>query len=162
MAARVEPMQLAFQHTAARRRLASMPLFAAASPSVSTHSRPKAAGVFRFCSQVNEIGFNTQPPEGGWRRPRFAWQKIGFNTQPPEGGWSGSFDKVLPLAVSTHSRPKAAGKKIEELTGIRRVSTHSRPKAAGSPARMAVSIANSFNTQPPEGGWQTKALRLLK
>ena len=139
-----------------------MPLFAAASPSVSTHSRPKAAGVFRFCSQVNEIGFNTQPPEGGWRRPRFAWQKIGFNTQPPEGGWSGSFDKVLPLAVSTHSRPKAAGKKIEELTGIRRVSTHSRPKAAGSPARMAVSIANSFNTQPPEGGWQTKALRLLK
>ena len=32
--------------------------------------------------------FNTQPPEGGWTRPRAAgqdWQS--FNTQPPEGGW---------------------------------------------------------------------------
>ena len=56
-------------------------------------------------------GFNTQPPEGGWRKPthrafRFGFVSThsrlkaaglvvllmrfrvsGFNTQPPEGGW---------------------------------------------------------------------------
>ena len=33
-----------------------------------------------------------------------------FNTQPPEGGWTArqGFD-AAPTAVSTHSRPKAAG-----------------------------------------------------
>ena len=33
--------------------------------------------------------------------------------------------------VSTHSRPKAAGKAAALLTGGHPVSTHSRPKAAG-------------------------------
>ena len=34
--------------------------------------------------------------------------------------------------VSTHSRPKAAGKHFEHMIEDPRVSTHSRPKAAGS------------------------------
>ena len=33
------------------------------------------------------------------------------------------------------------------------VSTHSRPKAAGPLSKKAMAILDSFNTQPPEGGW---------
>ena len=35
---------------------------------VSTHSRPKAAGYVPHHPYQTGIGFNTQPPEGGWRR----------------------------------------------------------------------------------------------
>ena len=34
---------------------------------------------------------------------------IGFNTQPPEGGWSRFIKTERFFIVSTHSRPKAAG-----------------------------------------------------
>ena len=55
-----------------------------------------------------------------------------FNTQPPEGGWvNSSVDIAAICQVSTHSRPKAAGR--------------AAAGGAGQPAR--------FNTQPPEGGW---------
>ena len=77
---------------------------------VSTHSRPKAAGRMRVALPFTSAGFNTQPPEGGWAtatrktstltvsthsRPKAAgnlpmfpiYWIIGFNTQPPEGGW---------------------------------------------------------------------------
>ena len=33
---------------------------------VSTHSRPKAAGLNCFAYHIDLNGFNTQPPEGGW------------------------------------------------------------------------------------------------
>ena len=33
---------------------------------VSTHSRLKAAGVERGQLEEIQLGFNTQPPEGGW------------------------------------------------------------------------------------------------
>ncbi len=60
-------------------------------------------------------------------------QHEGFNTQPPEGGWDRLFHWIHTRGiVSTHSRPKAAGKRAcLELCG-RLVSTHSRPKAAGA------------------------------
>ena len=40
---------------------------------VSTHSRPKAAGVVPSFRQSTNFCFNTQPPEGGWHdhRPNF-------------------------------------------------------------------------------------------
>ena len=58
------------------------------------------------------LSFNTQPPEGGWISALAKSSPIkGFNTQPPEGGWEivpeGS---VVIVDVSTHSRPKAAGR----------------------------------------------------
>ena len=55
---------------------------------VSTHSRPKAAGVFGyFCTHFLQR-FNTQPPEGGWlNEPPNVHKTECFNTQPPEGGW---------------------------------------------------------------------------
>ena len=34
------------------------------------------------------------------------------------------------------------------------VSTHSRPKAAGRNGRIRAIPETSFNTQPPEGGWR--------
>ena len=37
-----------------------------------------------------------------------------FNTQPPEGGWVESLHKGAANLVSTHSRPKAAGKTTNE------------------------------------------------
>ena len=33
------------------------------------------------------------------------------------------------------------------------VSTHSRPKAAGYQRRFQIMTLSGFNTQPPEGGW---------
>ena len=82
---------------------------------------------------------------------------LSFNSQPPEGGWVYYDNQANPHeAVSTHSRPKAAGTasliaaafiSLFQLTAARRrlgrscgralvvpwVSTHSRPKAAGPP-----------------------------
>ena len=76
--------------------------------------------------------FNTQPPEGGWTlRARLRTSPHGFNTQPPEGGWTSTVNDNVYKAVSTHSRPKAAG--LEQL--------------------IKSTIQAGFNTQPPEGGW---------
>ena len=54
-----------------------------------------------------------------------------FNTQPPEGSWGQSFDCAGFFEVSTHSRPKAAGRRRGTPHSAIAVSTHSRPKAAG-------------------------------
>ena len=100
---------------------------------VSTHSRPKAAGPAIHGLVRILLGFNTQPPEGGWPRPcDTPPARLSFNTQPPEGGWA------VPTAVKE-------GDKV--------VSTHSRPKAAGHDRYLPSIFAVCFNTQPPEGGW---------
>ena len=55
---------------------------------VSTHSRPKAAGHLLRAIENGYSSFNTQPPEGGWACGLAAlFAKSCFNTQPPEGGW---------------------------------------------------------------------------
>ena len=79
----------AFQHTAARRRLGLNPNRKQAVETVSTHSRPKAAGSCNRSDSGTISCFNTQPPEGGWFFRQFI---TGQN-----------------IRVSTHSRPKAAG-----------------------------------------------------
>ena len=57
---------------------------------------------------------------------------MGFNTQPPEGGWLIPLLSILWMLVSTHSRPKAAGPyRLAHCPVGKLVSTHSRPKAAG-------------------------------
>ena len=77
-----------FQHTAARRRLGSINSQHEAMPTVSTHSRPKAAGDSGSHSPKKSSSFNTQPPEGGWVSKMGQVVAIySFNTQPPEGGW---------------------------------------------------------------------------
>ena len=59
-----------FQHTAARRRLAIHYILKQCRTSVSTHSRPKAAGLRAGAAKPDSQRFNTQPPEGGWNKRR--------------------------------------------------------------------------------------------
>ena len=63
---------------------------------------------------------------------------LGFNTQPPEGGWNNEDGLFKMKLVSTHSRPKAAGRLTLNQYGV----------------------ASRFNTQPPEGGWARSKNRL--
>ena len=81
-------------------------------------------------------------------------QPIGFNTQPPEGGWQ--LERRLVSRrhlVSTHSRPKAAGFDVGFIAAVRSFQhTAARrrlAKLAGEPIGLVC-----FNTQPPEGGWR--------
>ena len=126
---------------------------------------------------MHGASFNTQPPKGGWEE--FEAEIIGkrcFNTQPPKGGWlptginqnrlavsthsrlkAAGFRSSLKMAtiqVSTHSRLKAAGNNTAELIQPVRVSTHSRLKAAGRMPFGVFSNQVCFNTQPPKGGWR--------
>ena len=103
---------------------------------VSTHSRPEAAGILdRFTSaegilfqltaarrrlgstdsdaSIFSLGFNSQPPGGGWiieLALRFA--DMGFNSQPPGGGWSSSIRYILALACF-NSQPPGGGWHLE-------------------------------------------------
>ena len=144
---------------------------------VSTHSRLKAAGRQDNPILSASLCFNTQPPEGGWMASALRSSTSScFNTQPPEGGWLHKISKMGRLLVfqhtaarrrlveyiqeynriffvSTHSRPKAAGKDHDAPVSSLFVSTHSRPKAAGTPCGTYPAGLESFNTQPPEGGW---------
>ena len=62
--------------------------------------------------------------------------RVGFNTQPPEGGWDPLYVLSVVDTVSTHSRLKAAGA-IGAIPRVHEtVSTHSRLKAAGPSARF--------------------------
>ena len=82
-------------------------------PVLRFNTQPPEGGWFSRKAKIAEIyGFNTQPPEGGWQcdRRRQSHRQYRFNTQPPEGGWAAEvLDFALNL-VSTHSRPKAAGR----------------------------------------------------
>ena len=80
--------------------------------------------------------FNTQPPEGGWRRPYSATGRPSrircFNTQPPEGGWHCLSIKRGSMTLFQHT---AARRRL------------------GYFSCLVVGFARRFNTQPPEGGW---------
>ena len=122
-----------FQHTAARRRLDPIKLALSGHSEVSTHSRPKAAGYKK--------GIYNQ------------WIRC-FNTQPPEGGWPFAHHIKTAMMLFQHT---AARRRLEVLRSIggvtEEVSTHSRPKAAGRLLHRHSSLHGCFNTQPPEGGW---------
>ena len=124
-----------FQHTAARRRLASYCRLRTAPPRFQ-HTAARRRLVYKSTPHAySRSCFNTQPPEGGWNITKFSVTPTrGFNTQPPEGGWAAQFAHLICEGlVSTHSRPKAAGGFIiPASTQVRPVSTHSRPKAAGT------------------------------
>ena len=128
-----------FQHTAARRRLADahkggryvFVSFNTQPPEggwglppsqlsrffhVSTHSRPKAAGVAVILDGVPKAFQHTAA------RRRLVVNRVAacrvihsFNTQPPEGGWRLRLQLFCKHVVSTHSRPKAAGAPLKSL-----------------------------------------------
>ena len=101
--------------------------------------------------------------------------QVSTHSRPKAAGWACAFNWLINT-VSTHSRPKAAGsheragtvrRTMFQHTAARRrlahlfdlpslsavVSTHSRPKAAGTWKCRYRHRCDSFNTQPPEGGW---------
>ena len=150
------PQPRMFQHTAARRRLGRKGSCSDFRLPVSTHSRPKAAGIRLGYSCLFSLCFNTQPPEGGWGC-RHAWLRLYWLFQHTAArrrlahaevaaerrilfqhtaarrrlGLSQYIACASQLFVSTHSRPKAAGLSGRQSVLHRQVSTHSRPKAAG-------------------------------
>ena len=144
---------------------------------VSTHSRPKAAGglpvvtvpYFRFQHTAARRRLDST-------LPNIPFRHFCFNTQPPEGGWFPRHDDPeICYAVSTHSRPKAAGRttgkawfpnccfntqppeggwgdEVKDIQAIR-VSTHSRPKAAGyGYDRISVTVFVSTHSRPKAAG----------
>ena len=76
-----------FQHTAARRRLATITL------------TTSLYWMFQHTAARRRLAVKTNR----------AIRHCSFNTQPPEGGWTSSPLITCEVIVSTHSRPKAAG-----------------------------------------------------
>ena len=122
---------------------------------VSTHSRPKAAGECDdLVNQVNKVSTHSRPKAAGAPIHRLRFAAFCFNTQPPEGGWSVSRSDVDVLIQFQHTAARRRlDTMIEKGKAGYEVSTHSRPKAAGRPRSRRRCTQRSFNTQPPEGGW---------
>ena len=100
---------------------------------VSTHSRPKAAGL-DIKSRGLGVSVSTHSRlKAAGSTIRISWQ---------------------PVGVSIHSRLKAAGHVMMRRRGLPDVSTHSRLKAAGIRNPERANANKCFNTQPPKGGWK--------
>ena len=81
-------------------------------------------------------------------------RQTGFNTQPPEGGWVEYSTELINTPEFQHTAARRRlGRHFDRSCDGYRVSTHSRPKAAGVISRPTPFHTSSFNTQPPEGGW---------
>ena len=143
-----------FQHTAARRRLdqhqtcnSRLCLFQ------HTAARRRLAVPMAAIAAVT-YGFNTQPPEGGWEGLQQVVQATAVSTHSrPKAAGTDTGRLAEQSRVSTHSRPKAAGLVNLAIFDDTAVSTHSRPKAAGHQSAPSIPPTLRFNTQPPEGGW---------
>ena len=127
--------QKEFQHTAARRRLDTILKAHDVIFSVSTHSRPKAAGDHQCAQRVAELEF--QHTAARRRLGRLSvphtLQGRSFNTQPPEGGWEKVvLDKVSEAVFQHTAARRRLGAYQPAPVRVPDVSTHSRPKAAGS------------------------------
>ena len=82
---------------------------------------------------------------------------IGFNTQPPEGGWDRLLMKSECCMRFQHT---AARRRLDEVCCIR--VDFSRFQHTAARRRLETddhaNEGNSgFNTQPPEGGWELKS-----
>ena len=148
-----------FQHTAARRRLVFVTDSGGVFLTVSTHSRPKAAGACRSILIKPKRPFQHTAARrrlAGLSRFVTHLYQVSTHSRPKAAGTK-ICGKLVLVGVSTHSRPKAAGNLMYDgyveagfqHTAARRrlemgserknvgyfVSTHSRPKAAGAPKK---------------------------
>ena len=123
-----------FQLTAARRRLVLFGFSCVAFSDVSTHSRPKAAG---WPSEVIWGTTKLFQLTAARRRlePNCAHQTVLFTFQ----------------LTAARRRLVVIPFEVLEAPGV---STHSRPKAAGKSQMPCAANTSSFNSQPPEGGWR--------
>ena len=146
--------RIAFQLTAARRRLGRVAIGFTARQSVSTHSRPKAAGHAGVLGYQNKrVSTHSRPKAAGPPAQASRVTRKRFNSQPPEGGWMFA-RQAAALTASFNSQPPEGGWVLEDILQKELiVSTHSRPKAAGYISPRVVVRFVCFNSQPPEGGW---------
>ena len=125
---------------------------------VSTHSRPKAAGgMYSGIGFVLTVSTHSRPKAAGRCASSDAGFKFCFNSQPPEGGWASLEQRRM--TNSTFQLTAARRRLVEQISVVRlsiTVSTHSRPKAAGCKKQNVLKPSKSFNSQPPEGGWKSE------
>ena len=122
---------------------------------VSTHSRPKAAGLYSAEKiLLQSVSTHSRPKAAGrhgrlyatvWvfqltaarrrlvrllpRAPRFA---LSFNSQPPEGGWGvADVTRIRRVQFQLTAARRRLGNPNPDPNDKPEVSTHSRPKAAG-------------------------------
>ena len=129
-----------FQHTAARRRLGGVLLYPVVQPSVSTHSRPKAAGCSSGWHLLRCRRFNTQPPEGGWMNYCLPVHGcLGFQHTAARRRLAKSYTLGNSCLKFQHT---AARRRLDLSAACKAsssvVSTHSRPKAAGASLKSLV------------------------
>ena len=105
-----------FQHTAARRRLA-LSGGLVVQQGMFQHTAARRRLVLRRFGVLSQIRFQHTAA-----RRRLVWSSfilvvayLCFNTQPPEGGWLPYTALSAYFRVSTHSRPKAAGRRPNQL-----------------------------------------------
>ena len=143
-----------FQHTAARRRLDWALFLNALGLLVSTHSRPKAAGLRHSTTSLRWCGFNTQPPEGGWSRPAplmpltFGFQHTAARRRLE------IFRKVLlQFGEFQHTAARRRlGIAVAALILFYRFQHTAARRRLANQMPFYLRL-DGFNTQPPEGGW---------
>ena len=145
---------------------------------VSTHSRPKAAGIrpdaqplkfnpFQhtaarrrlghfciYCFFIFNVSTHSRPKAAGRLSSKLEEVTNCFNTQPPEGGWHicWIFRFVCKTFQHTATRRRLG-------IGIYKVGTNYEFQHTAARRRLVLAFeafsvgGPSFNTQPPEGGW---------
>ena len=125
-----------FQLTAARRRLANGFVGNEAAWLVSTHSRPKAAGLASRRSGCDWPSFNSQPPEGGWFCAMRGHRCIhGFQLTAARRRLG-----IINTIFTANN--------MFQLTAARRRLDQS--------LKIIMPMIIGFNSQPPEGGWKNR------
>ena len=100
---------------------------------VSTHSRPKAAGT-NFIAWARAFVFQLTAARRrlvNMEARQKGAEAVSTHSRPKAAGMMERLSLSDNNSVSTHSRPKAAGGAAHKIRRKEIVSTHSRPKAAG-------------------------------
>ena len=146
---------------------------------VSTHSRPKAAGIAGLMTNLGYLfqhtaarrrlgfrpsqyqalhGFNTQPPEGGWLLQLY-YDTLGIKFQHTAarrrlGSGFGQIPRLLCKFQHTAARRRLAAFHLNLTHSLLFQHTAARRRLG----RFCISslVTGCFNTQPPEGGWLYK------
>ena len=123
-----------FQHTATRRWLHRPLNKVICARVVSTHSHPKVAALMHALLSLIQMGFNTQPPEGGCITSLVkSGIEFSFNTQPPEGGCSLNRNVLIKYLKFQHTATRRWLHKEPKMEfKSYQVSTHSHPKVAAT------------------------------
>ena len=143
-----------FQHTAARRRLEQ------------SEAKAHAVGVFQHTAARRRLVWKIPIRIGTLKfQHTAARRRLGFRSWVIFGLWLfqhtaarrrlDQFPKTkeIGMAVSTHSRPKAAGPPFDRKN-VRQICFNTQPPEGGWLDGLGWgSSTQCFNTQPPEGGW---------